>query len=352
MIIAEETVLIPGLTAKPTRRGFVSVDLAPAADPIALTPEVMDAEKQRLGCIRQPDGTWRLSWRWRKEYERDFTAQQGKPVFDSEGLVLQEPRLWNPLYRMDLDESGKKLVRKDRGRLLVFIEPSAPPPQPLPTGIETVTRSCGIGMDVSEGVGASDSTIEVFFADTKEQAAELADNEIKPADLGRFAAAVARFYNYALVCCVRRMHGITTIRTMLDECRYGHLWHHHLADRPNEKRAASLGWAGDETSELLFGRWIDAIQHDETQLHSLACWQQHQQYIYDAAGRIVHQERANLPRDVRERHGDRVIGCALAYRACLDLPWVKASQKRVAPIGSLLHRRQEAERKKSKSEAW
>ena len=197
-------------------------------------------------------------------------------------------------------------------------------------------------------MGASDSTIEVFFADNREQAAEVADNQVKPADLGRFGVAVARYYNHALVCCVRKMHGITTIRTMLDECHYGHLWHHHLMDRPHEKRAASLGWGDAETGEALFGRWIDAIQHDEVRLHSLACWQQHQQYIYDEQGHIVHQERANLPREVRERHGDRVIGCALAFRACLDLPAWKAKKEREAPVGSLLWRRKEAERKKER----
>ncbi len=63
-------------------------------------------------------------------------------------------------------------------------------------------------MDVSEGVGESDSTVEVFAGDTREQAAELADNHMTPAELGRFAAAVARFYNDALVCCVRPMHGM------------------------------------------------------------------------------------------------------------------------------------------------
>ena len=110
-MITEQTVLAPGLTAMPTRRGFVSVDLAPEADPIALTPEILDREKERLGCIRNADGTWRLSWRYRKEYLRDFTAQQGKPVFDLEWLQTQQPRLRNPLWRMDLDETGRHRVR-------------------------------------------------------------------------------------------------------------------------------------------------------------------------------------------------------------------------------------------------
>ncbi len=323
MALTERTILMPGMSASPTRRAFVAVDLGPEADPIALTPEVLDGERARLGCSLQADGTWKLSWKYRKEYLRDFQAQQGQPVFEPAWLDALAPALRNPLYCMDLDESGQ-LTRRDHGRLRVWIEPSHQPLD-IPRGAASVLCGFGIGMDVSEGVGDSDSTIEVFLGYNFEQAAELADNRITPTDLGRFAAAVGRWYNEAAICCVRKMHGLTALRALADECHYRCLWHHKLADRIYESRAESLGWARGEASDpLLFGRWVDAVQYGQATLHSLACHQQHQAYIYDERGRITHQKLAHLSPEVRQKHGDMVIGCALARVACSDLPRFKA----------------------------
>ena len=115
MKITEPTVLLPaneidiGITARLNASGFVAVDLGMGADPITFTPEVVETEMLRLGCRRRPDGTWRLSWRWRKEYLRDATAQAGMPVFDGEWLDVQKPRLREPAYRMDVDRSPAAL---------------------------------------------------------------------------------------------------------------------------------------------------------------------------------------------------------------------------------------------------
>lgn len=352
MKIVEPTVLMRGMTAKPTSRGFVVVDIGPEADPAGLPADVLDGEKVKLGCKRQLDGTWKLSWKYRREYLRDFDAQQGQPVFEADPMEMLRVGLRDPIYRMDLDEGGW-LVQRRHGRLLVYQEPDSQPTtlnaelyrrirgEAPPEYWGHVVRACGIGIDVSEGVSASNSSIEVFFADNFEQAAELADSTISPADLGRFAVATARFYNQALICCVRKMHGITTQRTMLDECHYTNLWHHRIAERIYEHRAEEVGWKRGETSDdLLFGRWIDAVERRVPILHSLACWQEHTQYIYDEAGRIVMQEKADLPVDVRKRHGDRVVGCALAFVACLDVPkFQKIVERRKTLIEEELDRR-------------
>ena len=314
---------------------------------------------------QQPAGVWR-SWRFttadnpaisKDEIElarQDLPAavfaqeylgipmdQTGLAVFEPAWLDQQRPHLREPLYRMDWTADGK-LVKSATGRLAVYVEPDAQPAY-LPAGAERVIRGCGIGMDVSEGVEASDSTIQVFFADNLEQAAELADNSITPSDLGRFAVAVASWYNDALICCVRKMHGLTAIRAMADECRYANIWHHHLADHVWEREAAALGWAkGESSDDLLFGQWRDALHHCQATLHSGAAWGQHREYIFDETGRIVHQHLAESNQQERQRHGDMVVACALARRACADLPLFKSIiQRQPNPREKYLRQQQE-----------
>ena len=298
----------PGISARPTATGFVAVDLGYEADPIAFTPDVIASEKAALP-----------GWRWRKEYERDFGAQAGMPVFEPEWLDAQRSQIRNPECRLAWGQETNTVSRHETGDILVWGDPDEPRPgQPAGFG-PGPPRPCGIGIDVGEGVGQSDSTIQVFFADTIEQCAEFASNTIKPTDLGRVAVALAKHYNNALICCVRKMHGITVLRSILDDCGYQTVWRQKSTDRVTEINAASYGWPGGEASSpYLFGTWIDAIQHRRAMLHSQTTLDQHRQYIYDVTGRITHQARADLPAQVRERHGDLVIGCALAYRACLD----------------------------------
>lgn len=400
--ITEPRKLMDGLTARPTNRGIVVANLHYTADPEAMTPEVIARERRRLGCIENADGTWKDSWRWRKEMELDWQAQAGKAVFDGASLDHQAQFIRDPAYTMDwnfqpLDMTQDQfiaetpegmawdggalipavrdpkdrlvlsqgfwrlprakrervldafLVRQPAGRVKVWLGPRSQP-EAMPEHTEGVVRACGIGMDVSEGVAASDSTIVVMFADNREQAAEFADNEIHPAELGRMGAAVARYFNNALVCCVRKMHGLTTIRTMHDECGYGYIWRDTDPAKTTEVATKNLGWRGGEASSpYLFGKWLDAMEKREPILHSVTCLDQHRQYIYDENGRITHQALAAMPPGVRDRHGDLVVGSALAYRACLDLPkFRRLKPVDDAPYGSLNWRRQQAKRRRSK----
>lgn len=325
--ITEPTMIDEGITAKPTRTGFISVRLHYSADPEHFTPDVIASEKARLP-----------GWKWRKEYEIDANAQAGMPVFDPEWLDVQYKSVREPVWRMDLDERGE-LVRRDRGRLRVFVPPDSQPAD-LPSNIECVARSCGIGMDVGEGVSKSDSTIQVMFADIREQAAEFACNRIRPSEFGRMAVAVAKYYNDALICCVRKMHGLTVLRTMADELGYPYLWHARAAARVVERHSHMLGWRrGEMSDEYLVGPLIDGLQHGRFLLRGLTTVSQLGQYVYDERGSVVHQQLVDVPAQERHRHGDLVVALCLAERACRDLPlWRKEKRARKRPALELMER--------------
>ncbi len=338
LIITEPTVVMLDLTARPTQTGFVSINLGFFADPIAFTPAVIKAEKAKLP-----------GWKWRKEYLRDAHAQAGIPAFDADALNLAELKCRNPLYCMDIEGTGKdmKLVRRAKGRIKIYLEPDAQPPN-LPDSITEVTRACGMGIDVGAGVEKSDTAIELFFADTREQAAELACNRITPTDAGRVAALLARYYNNAFICCVSKMHGLTVIRAIADEMKYPYLWHSRIANRIIERKTDKLGWGGRELTDLLFDPWDDAIIQGVPTIYSILCLQDHKQYVYDERGKRCHQKVVYLPQEIRDRHGDRVVACALAQRACDDLPRYRAVVKRAPDMVEELL----AKRRQQRASPW
>lgn len=313
LIITEPTVLMPGMSAKLLSTGFVAVDLGYLADPIAFTDEVIASEKAALP-----------GWRWRAEYEREWGAQAGQPVFDAEWLAVQQGNIRDPKARLRWRPKTHDFIEDEHGPIQIWAWPNEPPKN-IPKLVMGQRRAVGMGLDVGEGVGKSDSTILGFWGDTREQVLEFASNTMRPTDLGRMAADLGRYYNDAVICPVRKMHGITVLRAILDEAGYGYLWRSEKHDRTSREKAETYGWPGGEASSpYLFGRWVDAIQHNRVTLRSLETLEQHRQYIYDEMGRITHQQRADLPAMVREKHGDLVIGCCLAWLACCDVPRLRA----------------------------
>ena len=341
MQITEPTIVLEGnhqdlgITARLNNNGFVAVDIGMGCDPEVFTDELVASEKAGMP-----------GWRFRKEYLREWAAQAGQPVFEPEWLDVQKARLCDPLVCMDLSKDGKTLIEKNGGRVKIWVKPDPVKMENDPL-IVSKTPAFGAGSDVGEGVGQSDSTIEVFSANGREQAAEFASNTITPSDLGKMAAAMCRYYNNALICPVRPMHGITLIRALRSDCGYGYIWRDRSKYRMTDVRSENLGWAkGEASSPDLFGGFVNDVQYDFCSIHSLALFQQMQQYIYDEFGHITQSALAHLPLSVRQRHGDLVIGAALACRACIDLPkFLREQPKNLAPEGSAAHRHELHEKK-------
>ena len=341
MIITEATAVAPGITARLNKTGWVAVDLSYEADPVAFTPQIIETEKARM-----PD------WMWEQEYCRNFSAQVGKPVFAPAWLRMQEPYITPPLWRFTWQRRAKKLVSDQDGDVLVWIHPESQPPG-KPPGMETVVRSFAMGLDIGEGVGRSDSAIVGFVGDTKEQAFEFRSNELTPNEMGSLAAALGRMFNQALVLCVRKMHGLTTIREMIDTEGYGRLWMDTIKDKYTEVTSDRIGWRGAEASdENLFGPWRKAIQENLVTIHSAELKHQLGQYVFDEFGRIVHQTLVNESVQLRQRHGDVAVAGGLAWRAACDLPLFEAQVPiDDAPYQSLNWRKQQRDERNRRSKA-
>lgn len=343
--IGERRVVMPGLTVRGNSNEFIAVDLGFEADPIVFTEELMEAERARLP-----------GWRFEKEYMRNWEAQTGAPVFDEPWIAEQDRNARNPIQLMELHEVKRDgIVQRDslghermilaqhpQGRLKVFVTPDTE------AGHTLTLRLYGIGMDVGAGVEKSDSTIVVMSSHNREQAASLACNTITPSDLGRFAAVVGKWYNDALICCVLKMHGLTALRAITD-VGYPMIWRTRSPKKGMiEAKTKNMGWPYGEVGDLLMGRWRDALATKGlVKLRDLQTIQQHRQYVYDEHGRPCHQQLRSEPLDVRQSHGDLVVGAGLAYRAVIDLPKYSKVAPERAPERSAAGR-SEARRKARK----
>jgi hypothetical protein len=329
--IGETRVVMEGMTVRGNSNEFIAVDLGYEASPL-ITEEHIESER------RNSPG-----WRFQQEYCRNWDAQTGSPVFEPEWIQEQEANSRNPIQRMELHTVTKGgipqrdalghvksiLVQHPNGRLKVYVTPDTA------AGHTLSLRNYGIGMDVGAGVEKSDSTIVVMSSHNREQAASLACNTIRPSELGRFAAVVGAWYNNALICCVSKMHGLTALRAITD-VGYPRIWRKTNPKRGMvESKTKVLGWPYGEVSDLLMGRWRDALATEGlVKLHDLETIQQHKQYVYDEVGRVCHQRLRSEPVAVREKHGDLVIACGLAYRAVIDIPKYTSVTPRQAPQGS------------------
>jgi len=366
MQLTEATQLMPGLVVTPLSTGLVRVDIDMDADPEGLTSVVIAELARQMGGVD--------SWQFRKEMLRDPNAQSGEGVFERSWIDVQRSNVRNPLMRMEVGENGT-LYEKSDGRIRIWIPPDRMPVN-LPQGTASAQMMFGLGVDVGAGTFQSDSTIEGFAVQGMEQAVEFNANNVTPVRLGHIAVAIARHYNDALVCCVQKMHGITTIRTMTDECGYPNLWRNVSHDKTVETSTGRLGWVHGENSQaLLMDRVGDALQRPLSGAYiyeqdaganvdvlsargvivrSADLLDQLRQYIFDDSGRAVLSKNRDLNPQARKQHGDLVVGTGLSIRACMDMPpWrnAVATTIKANTIEWFMERHRKAD-KKERTGAW
>lgn len=308
------------MAAVPLSTGLVRLDIDMEADPEGLSPKIIEELARQMGG--------RNSWRFRKEMLRQPDAQSGVSVFPPEWLDLQQHKhVRPPLKRMEVSASGE-LYEKSDGRLFIWIPPDQMP-RDLPSDATAAMLTFGMGMDVGAGTGQSNSTILGFATQAMEQAFEFASNSVSPTALGRIAAAIGRFYNEAMICCVQKMHGITTIRAMVDE-GYPNLWRNVSHDTLTERAGSRIGWVHGENSKTLLmdqlggslegSADVDLMSSRGVIIHSRELLTELGQYIYDDNQQMVLSKNKGLNPSARKAHGDRVVGAGLGVRACMDLP--------------------------------
>lgn len=178
-----------------------------------------------------------------------------------------------------------------------------------------------IGADVSAGTGASNSTLAVYDVQTRRKVAEYANPAILPDDFGRFAAAVAKLYNNALLVPDRSgPTGEVFVRRVQAQ------GHTNIYLRRNTKKVGSpvtdeAGvWLNPAVKTEVLENYRDAIGHVAVVNCSARALDECARFVRTQGGNVEHSSEGNAqdPGGARANHGDLVVADALATLALTE----------------------------------
>ena len=212
-----------------------------------------------------------------------------------------------------------------------------------------------IGVDVSAGTGASNSTMAIYEEKSHEKYAEYANPNILPDDFGRLVVATAKFFNDALIVPDRSgPTGEVLVRRVLAE-GYNNVYRRRNTKKLGAPITDEPGvWLNPATRTQFLQNYRDAIGHCKVLNLSARAMDECLRFICKLDGMIEHSSSANAtdPSGARSNHGDIVIADALASMALTDGGGVRivSGEERITPEGSIAWR-METERRARLREA-
>lgn len=253
-----------------------------------------------------------------QELDIDYTGSDFQ--FFSPDAIEKYKALWckdpEAVGDMEIDPNDCKVLRftpNRKGKFRLWEMPKS-------EGKWDVARRFVIGADVSAGTGASNSTLCVYDEMSREKVAEYADPTKLPDDFGRFAAAVARWFNNAIIVpdrsgptgevFTRRLvaQGYRNIYRAKDEKKIG---------SPSEEKYGV--WLNPALRTTILENYRDSIGRNYIINRSEIAMNEASKFIRKADGTIEHTDAANSidPSGAKSNHGDLCIGDALAnLRLC------------------------------------
>jgi hypothetical protein len=175
-----------------------------------------------------------------------------------------------------------------------------------------------IGLDVSEGTGASNSVASVFDQDMGCQVAEYACPTIPPHQFGRFAVALARWFNDAFLIWECQGPGRDLEREVI-ESGYRKFYYRRIREAMQVKYTNKPGWMPTKDSKReLLGNFQKGLSDRTCTVRSGLVLKDASGYVFKSDGKIEHVEAGNRmdPTGARDSHGDRALAAALAWSVC------------------------------------
>jgi len=174
-----------------------------------------------------------------------------------------------------------------------------------------------IGCDVAEGLGGDYSVIEVFNADTGEQAAEFYTNSIAPDRLSDYLYTIGKFFNNAFIVIEVNNHGRATIDAI--KKRYYNLYRRQVFDKVTNQNTEAIGWRTTSvTKPLLVDNLEQAIREQSLRIFSKRTLREFKSFVQtDESGKQGFGAEGSA-------HDDTVIACGLALQGIKNLPSQKA----------------------------
>lgn len=221
----------------------------------------------------------------------------GRPKFNLKAVKEYELECVPPKMQGDLYNNGKEItiVEHEKGPLKVFI-----PPQ--------VDMQYVIGADVAEGLATGDYSVGIVMDENLNICAKWRGH-IDPDLFGKELVKLGRLYNEAYLAPENNNHGLTTIKSILDE-EYYNIFYTKTYDKMNDEITKKVGWSTNRRTkplaidklaeyirEKFFGMWDNDIVDE---LYT---------YIIEENGSTNAQEG---------KHDDCVMALAITLQAFLE----------------------------------
>ncbi len=197
-----------------------------------------------------------------------------------------------------------------------------------------------LGVDVSAGTGASNSTLSAFDVLTSEKILEYANPYIRPEEFARQAVAIAKWLNKAYMIWEAPGPG-RQFGSRVRELGYGNFYLDKREEAMSKKTSLIPGWAPTREKKLdLIGEYRSAIEGGKCINRSREALEECLEYVFDQGGGVSHSREGNKEdlSGAKFNHGDRVIADALAWRGIKERRTTPEKKERVIPIGSLVWR--------------
>jgi len=299
-----------------------------------------------------------VEWKRRRGIERDIASEldmyargAGDPYFPSDQLIpIRAEYERAPNHEGIIDEILSRKVEDYDDRLhrtKWWFNPKAGSRPPQNT---TYT----IGVDISQGSGASDSAVSVGNDQTGEKVFEFITNHMLPSKLADVVFHLCEKFTtnkgkpYLIWDAGGPGRAFST--AMVERHHYEPIFRYKNKQDRKGVRSSRPGYPGTKDSKNeLFYRYRDALFTRRFITHSRMAYEQASEYVHATGGRIIHQgsRTTDLESDSGDNHGDIACSEALLVVGMQERPEPTAPEK-VIPRGSFAWRfkkRREAERK-------
>jgi hypothetical protein len=230
-------------------------------------------------------------------------------------------------WRFPVEGEGFEWIDDDNGPFDLWIELGQ-------AGEPPILEDYVIGLDISLGTGASNSTMSIVNVRTGTKVASYANPNISPEEFGRFAPKIGELWNNAFMIWEGQGPGLNFSKKVLEA---GYFAYFHHKDEPGSaaKSVDKPGWfSNDERKYALLSDYRDAQFQGEFYNPDLISLKECREYVNLPGNKVIHSaEQSSIdPTGARSGHGDRVIADALAWKAVCHLRGPRKARESDIPL--------------------
>lgn len=180
-------------------------------------------------------------------------------------------------------------------------------------------RTYAMGIDISAGMGASNSTCCVIDTETMEQVGEWASSTVSPEEFARQMAAAGFWWggSSGMAFMAWEANGVGGVfgKTVVETLMYPWVYYHTEEGRKDRAPTDKFGWTSNrQRKQDLLNVLRAAMARNDLAVRSEALLDECKRYVVGPSGEYMPSILVD-DGEARATHGDRVIGAGVAWYA-------------------------------------